>query len=53
MKIFDALLGFLPSWVPFAALGDTTASTQLVADMMTDDLINVLSRVPNLRTPNT
>lgn len=21
MKIFDALLGFLPSWVPFAALG--------------------------------
>ena len=35
--------------LPFAALGDTTASTQLVADMMTDDLINVLSRVPVFR----
>jgi DNA-binding SARP family transcriptional activator/TolB-like protein/Tfp pilus assembly protein PilF len=35
--------------LPFAALGDTTASTQLVADMMTDDLINVLSRVPMFR----
>ena len=35
--------------LPFAALGDTTASTQLVADMMTDDLINVLSRVPGFR----
>jgi TolB-like protein/DNA-binding SARP family transcriptional activator len=35
--------------LPFTALGDTTASTQLVADMMTDDLINVLSRVPVFR----
>jgi TolB-like protein/Tfp pilus assembly protein PilF len=35
--------------LPFAALGDTTASTQLVADMMTDDLINLLSRVPGFR----
>jgi DNA-binding SARP family transcriptional activator/TolB-like protein/cytochrome c-type biogenesis protein CcmH/NrfG len=35
--------------LPFAALGDTTASTQLVADMMTDDLINVLSRAPVFR----
>jgi DNA-binding SARP family transcriptional activator/TolB-like protein/Tfp pilus assembly protein PilF len=35
--------------LPFTALGDTTASTQLVADMMTDDLINVLSRIPVFR----
>src|SRR6185503_10693206 len=26
--------------LPFAALGDTGSATQLVADMMTDDLIN-------------
>jgi TolB-like protein/DNA-binding SARP family transcriptional activator/Tfp pilus assembly protein PilF len=35
--------------LPLAALGDTSGSTQLIADMMTDDLINVLSRVPSFR----
>lgn len=35
--------------LPFAALGETAGSTQLLADMVTDDLINVLSRVPVFR----
>jgi len=35
--------------LPFAALGDSGSTTQLIADMMTDDLINVLSRVPVFR----
>lgn len=42
--------GIVPIAVlPFAALGDTAAPMQLVADMMTDDLINILSRVPVFR----
>ena len=35
--------------LPIAALGDTGGATQLIADMMTDDLVNVLSRVPSFR----
>ncbi len=35
--------------LPMTALGDTGASTQLIADMMTDDLVNMLSRVPSFR----
>ena len=35
--------------LPFTAVGDTSASAQLIADMMTDDLINVMSRVPSFR----
>jgi TolB-like protein/Tfp pilus assembly protein PilF len=35
--------------LPFGVLGDTGASAQLTADMMTDDLINVMSRTPAFR----
>jgi TolB-like protein/DNA-binding SARP family transcriptional activator/Tfp pilus assembly protein PilF len=42
--------GIIPLAVlPFAALGDTSPSTQLVADMITDDLINILSRSHEFR----
>jgi TolB-like protein/Tfp pilus assembly protein PilF len=35
--------------LPFTTYGETAGSIQLLADMMTDDLINMLSRVPSLR----
>src|SRR5262249_4931836 len=42
--------GIIPIAVlPLTALGDADGSTQMIADMMTDDLINILSRVPSLR----
>jgi TolB-like protein/DNA-binding SARP family transcriptional activator/Tfp pilus assembly protein PilF len=42
--------GIIPIAVlPFTPLGDTGTSMQLIADMMTDDLIDILSRVPSFR----
>jgi DNA-binding SARP family transcriptional activator/TolB-like protein len=42
--------GIIPVVVlPFAALGGTDASIRLIADMLTDDLTNTLSRVPSFR----
>jgi TolB-like protein/Tfp pilus assembly protein PilF len=35
--------------LPFTTYGDTAGAMQLTADMITDDLINTLSRVPGLR----
>ncbi|MGH6767501.1 MAG: tetratricopeptide repeat protein [Xanthobacteraceae bacterium] len=35
--------------LPFTSFGPTASTTQHVADAITDDLINVLSRVPGLR----
>jgi TolB-like protein len=35
--------------LPLSAVGDIGASTALIAEMMTDDLINILSRVPSFR----
>jgi DNA-binding SARP family transcriptional activator/TolB-like protein/Tfp pilus assembly protein PilF len=35
--------------LPLSAIGETGASTHLIAEMMTDDLINILSRVPSFR----
>jgi DNA-binding SARP family transcriptional activator/TolB-like protein len=35
--------------LPFKTYGEAAGSTQILADMMWDDLINVLSRVPGLR----
>jgi TolB-like protein/DNA-binding SARP family transcriptional activator/Tfp pilus assembly protein PilF len=42
--------GIVPIVVlPFASLGGTDDSLQLTADMLTDDLTNILSRVPSFR----
>ena len=42
--------GIVPIVVlPFASLGGTDDSIQLTADMLTDDLTNILSRVPSFR----
>jgi len=35
--------------LPFTTYGDTASSTELIAEMITDDLINILARVPVLR----
>jgi TolB-like protein/DNA-binding SARP family transcriptional activator/Tfp pilus assembly protein PilF len=35
--------------LPFNTYGETAGSLQLAADLLTDDLINMLSRVPSLR----
>jgi TolB-like protein/Tfp pilus assembly protein PilF/DNA-binding SARP family transcriptional activator len=42
--------GIIPIAVlPFTGFGEAGSSTQLIADLMTDDLVNVLSRVPAFR----